>query len=472
MFDDNDIVQEPTYFIDDNENTLPQQSSAAANPSSSNNFDFLIPEDEEITSTSEKHQNTGTQKNIEDLLPAPMPEDESNKNDLDKVDTKRAREPRPKLDIERLLSDDGLQFLRSHAKTLKFLGKGHEARDLRKLIWFYQSWGHRLFSKYRFRDFVRKVERLCHHNRCRITLEQWYEDIRGTSNNGIVYGGEEEIPPSDSNINTHKVTNESSEVSVHSQRNRLSKLSDDKMPSLSKRRPKINQFLADDENDSEEEEQLIRRPGRYGALAQFLQRRNEKLNANNARLREDDEGEQNMETSSGHIKQRSIGKGGLFGNMPLEKGSIQTEEEMDLFGEDEKYNDTTGGARRSLLGRMRDRGGLIRSRSSSPDEAVGSELPIQTNDYMVEDRTEDSRDDLGVDMTSGLFRIPRSETYSSNGRLDRQKPDARDEVELDLPKDEGESKDIHASKLSSVLFRRKMEASSVVNGAASSDEEL
>lgn len=70
------------------------------------------------------------------------------------IDPKRQSHPRAKLDGQRLLGNDGLPVLRKLVSRVKFKGKGHEKRDLTKLLSTYQIWGHRLFPKANFDDVI------------------------------------------------------------------------------------------------------------------------------------------------------------------------------------------------------------------------------------------------------------------------------------------------------------------------------
>jgi len=74
------------------------------------------------------------------------------------------RNPQPKLDSDRLKSEKGLdQLIQQHGHLVKKLkGKGHEAEDLDKIMFCLEHWGHRLFPKLNFDDFLEKCEVLGH----------------------------------------------------------------------------------------------------------------------------------------------------------------------------------------------------------------------------------------------------------------------------------------------------------------------
>lgn len=108
---------------------------------------------------------TSPERNIADSPPAnPQTQMESNLgvDDLGvdtAIDTRRQTQPRPKLDSERLLGDAGLPVLRNFVGRVQFKGKGHEKRDLTKLLSAYQIWGHQLFPKANFEDILAMCRR-------------------------------------------------------------------------------------------------------------------------------------------------------------------------------------------------------------------------------------------------------------------------------------------------------------------------
>lgn len=68
--------------------------------------------------------------------------------------TGKTRRPRAKMDSARILGDKGLPALQKTMLRFKFKGKGHEKRDLAKLLGTYQLWGHKLYPKANFDDFL------------------------------------------------------------------------------------------------------------------------------------------------------------------------------------------------------------------------------------------------------------------------------------------------------------------------------
>lgn len=74
--------------------------------------------------------------------------------------TRVVQNPRPKLDVERLLSDErGLPELLRMASDLTFR-PGKEIKDMETTLAVFELWSHRLFPKYTFKDFLTKCQTL------------------------------------------------------------------------------------------------------------------------------------------------------------------------------------------------------------------------------------------------------------------------------------------------------------------------
>ncbi|KAF1826822.1 Swi3-domain-containing protein, partial [Dissoconium aciculare CBS 342.82] len=95
------------------------------------------------------------------------------------IQIKRKRNPIPKLDEDRLLSDAGIPKLRKIAKTrLKFRGKGHEFSDMSRLLNTYQIWLDDLYPRAKFRDALTMVEKVGHSKRMQITRRAWLDETK------------------------------------------------------------------------------------------------------------------------------------------------------------------------------------------------------------------------------------------------------------------------------------------------------
>ena len=77
-----------------------------------------------------------------------------------KKEKKPVQNPRPKLDVDRLLEEQrGLPQL-LHASSLVVLKPDKEIENMRRIVAMFQHWSHRLFPKYTFNDVLTKCETL------------------------------------------------------------------------------------------------------------------------------------------------------------------------------------------------------------------------------------------------------------------------------------------------------------------------
>lgn len=72
---------------------------------------------------------------------------------------KPVQNPRPKLDVQRILDEQGLAELLKMASDITFK-PGREVSDMKKTLALVELWSHRLFPKYTFHDFLTKCESL------------------------------------------------------------------------------------------------------------------------------------------------------------------------------------------------------------------------------------------------------------------------------------------------------------------------
>ncbi|KAJ1649677.1 chromosome segregation in meiosis- protein [Dispira simplex] len=93
--------------------------------------------------------------------------------DLDQIKPTRKRRVVPKLDATRMLSPEGLVYLKTKGPLLKLYGQGHEAADLAKLMQFYRLWAHQLFPKLAFPEFIVQAEKVCTQKRLQVHLDEW-----------------------------------------------------------------------------------------------------------------------------------------------------------------------------------------------------------------------------------------------------------------------------------------------------------
>ena len=100
--------------------------------------------------------------------------------DIDEeITVKRTRKPVPKLDADRLLSQNGLPRLRKITKSrLKFRGKGYEFSDISQLLNTYQLWLDDLFPRAKFRDALDMVEKVGHSKRMQVMRRAWLDGTK------------------------------------------------------------------------------------------------------------------------------------------------------------------------------------------------------------------------------------------------------------------------------------------------------
>lgn len=100
---------------------------------------------------------------------------ETSKNIDEEITVKKKRKPVPKLDENRLLSEQGIPRLRKITKRLKFRGKGHEFSDISRLLNTYQLWLDDLYPRAKFKDGLAMVEKVGHSKRMQVTRRTWLD---------------------------------------------------------------------------------------------------------------------------------------------------------------------------------------------------------------------------------------------------------------------------------------------------------
>ncbi|KAL8812284.1 MAG: hypothetical protein Q9200_001135 [Gallowayella weberi] len=110
----------------------------------------------------------------------PTPRDDGRELGIDEeVKITKKRKPVPKLDEDRLLSQAGIPKLRRIAQErLVFKGRGHEYRDLARLLSIYQLWLDDLFPRAKFADGLAMIEKLGHTKRIQTMRREWIHEGR------------------------------------------------------------------------------------------------------------------------------------------------------------------------------------------------------------------------------------------------------------------------------------------------------
>ncbi|KAL8790465.1 MAG: hypothetical protein Q9213_000617 [Squamulea squamosa] len=121
--------------------------------------------------------------------------DSSNMLGLDEqVKVIRKRQPVAKLDEDKLLSQAGIPKLRRIAKDgFNFKGKGHEYRDLARLLNIYQLWLDDLYPRAKFADGLAMIEKLGHKKRIQIMRREWIHEGKPHEKNNDL-GAPQEAP--------------------------------------------------------------------------------------------------------------------------------------------------------------------------------------------------------------------------------------------------------------------------------------
>ncbi|KAI4093655.1 MAG: hypothetical protein LQ348_000109 [Seirophora lacunosa] len=95
----------------------------------------------------------------------------------EEIKVTKKRQPIPKLDDNRLLSQAGIPKLRRIAKErFKFKGKGHEYSDLASLLNVYQFWLDDLYPRAKFADGLAIIEKLGHSKKIQVMRRTWINE--------------------------------------------------------------------------------------------------------------------------------------------------------------------------------------------------------------------------------------------------------------------------------------------------------
>lgn len=95
------------------------------------------------------------------------------------------KNPRPKLNEERLKGPRGLLALEECFKNIKFRGKGNEKDDLDTILKTLEHWQYRLYPSLNFDDFLEKVEKLGHKQIIKTFVKKVRMDLITPDNNPI-----------------------------------------------------------------------------------------------------------------------------------------------------------------------------------------------------------------------------------------------------------------------------------------------
>ncbi|RSH86506.1 uncharacterized protein EHS24_004766 [Apiotrichum porosum] len=115
----------------------------------------------------------------------------------------KVRIPRAKVDAERLLGPKGMPALMGVAKKWKPRGKGHEVKDLNRLLDVYQMWAHSMFPRGEFLQTMQRVETVCRTRRMMSAIHGLRDAFEGNDRPRTV----DDLDPEDRIMDDHYATN-------------------------------------------------------------------------------------------------------------------------------------------------------------------------------------------------------------------------------------------------------------------------
>ncbi|XP_017763557.1 PREDICTED: protein TIPIN homolog [Eufriesea mexicana] len=121
---------------------------------------------DDIVAEYENQESDGHQGNVEKYSDSENEESKEEKNTRRRIDPATSskkhiiRNPLPKLNTERLKGPKGIHTIEKYFEGFKFHGQGYEKLDLDRIMKRLEHWGHRLFPKLDFDDFLEKLEKL------------------------------------------------------------------------------------------------------------------------------------------------------------------------------------------------------------------------------------------------------------------------------------------------------------------------
>ncbi|KAK1127344.1 hypothetical protein K0M31_003887 [Melipona bicolor] len=87
------------------------------------------------------------------------------------------RNPLPKLNTERLKGPKGIHTIEKYFEDFKFHGQGYEKLDLDRIMKRLEHWGHRLFPKLYFDDFLERLEKLGTKKDLQVFIKKYRQDM-------------------------------------------------------------------------------------------------------------------------------------------------------------------------------------------------------------------------------------------------------------------------------------------------------
>lgn len=137
---------------------------------------------DDIIAEYENRQSDGDNGSLDGYENAQNDDNEAEETTARKIDPATSgrhvvRNPLPKLNTERLKGPKGIQTIEKYFESFKFHGKGHEKMDLDRVMKRMEHWGHRLFPKLDFDNFIERLEKLGSKKDLQVFIKKYRQDM-------------------------------------------------------------------------------------------------------------------------------------------------------------------------------------------------------------------------------------------------------------------------------------------------------
>ncbi|XP_069043328.1 TIMELESS-interacting protein-like isoform X2 [Lepisosteus oculatus] len=99
---------------------------------------------------------------------------------MEEEPTENNKEQKSELDVQKLVSEEGISSLQNKCESISFKGEGYEAEDLQALIQCIQCWANKLFPQLVFEDFVTNLEEMKELPEIQTCLRSLHQDCPST----------------------------------------------------------------------------------------------------------------------------------------------------------------------------------------------------------------------------------------------------------------------------------------------------
>lgn len=155
----------------------------------SNTSDYDDEDEHDIIAEYENQESDGDQGNVQKNSDSEndQSKEENTIRRIDPLSSKKhiVRNPLPKLNTERLKGPKGIHTIEKYFEGFKFHGQGYEKLDLDRVMKRLEHWGHRLFPKLDFDDFLERVEKLGTKKDLQVFIKKYRQDMINEDNDII-----------------------------------------------------------------------------------------------------------------------------------------------------------------------------------------------------------------------------------------------------------------------------------------------